>query len=156
MPTDVSANGTSLVSLEMRATPDEIFAVLSDGYAYDDWVVGAKQIRRVDDEWPAVGSMFHHELGVGPIDIEDSSKVIEVDPPRHLVLSVRFRPAGTAVVELTLEPLDETTTRVVMKETPTSGAARKLALATSVMLFVRNEWSLLRLRRLVDATRVGR
>ena len=156
MPTDVSTNGATTVSLEMKATPEEIFAVLADGYAYDDWVVGAKMIRGVDDDWPAKGSKFHHEIGVGPIDIKDSSKVLEVDPPNKLVLSVRFRPAGTAVVEITLEPVDETTTKVTMKETPTSGAARALALATSMMLLVRNEWSLLRLRRLVTATRVGK
>ena len=153
---DVNANGKSVVSLDMKATPEEIFEVLADGYAYDDWVVGAKQIRSVDDNWPAKDSRFHHTIGAGPIDIKDSTKVLEVDPPRKLVLSVRFRPAGTAVVELTLEPVDETTTKVTMKETPTSGAARAMALATSMMLLVRNEWSLLRLRRLVTASRVGK
>ena len=153
MPTDVSTNGTTVVSLDMDATPDEVFAVLSDGYAYDDWVVGAKQIRAVDADWPARGSQFHHEIGVGPVDIKDSSKVLDVDAPNRLVLSVRFRPAGTAVVELTMEPIDGAKTRVVMKETPTSGAARALKLATGMMLLVRNEWSLLRLRRLVAANR---
>jgi len=54
--TDVKTNGTSVVSLEMEATPEEIFAVLADGHAYDDWVVGAKQIRAVDADWPAKGS----------------------------------------------------------------------------------------------------
>jgi uncharacterized protein YndB with AHSA1/START domain len=102
--TDVSTNGTSVVSLDMDATPEEIFAVLADGYAYADWVVGAKKIRAVDADWPTRGSQFHHEIGAGPIDIKDSSKVLEVDPPNRLVLSVRFRPAGTATVELTMEP----------------------------------------------------
>ena len=153
MPTDVSTNGTCVVSLDMEATPEEIFAVLADGYAYADWVVGAKKIRAVDADWPTRGSQFHHEIGAGPIDIKDSSKVLEVDPPNRLVLSVRFRPAGTATVELTMEPTDDRKTRVVMKETPKSGAARALALATSMMLLVRNEWSLLRLRRLVAARR---
>ena len=154
MTTDVKTNGTSVVSLEMEATPEEIFAVLADGYAYDDWVVGAKQIRAVDADCPAKGSQFHHAIGVGPIDIKDSSKVIEVDAPNRLVLSVRFRPAGTAVVELTMERIDDTRTRVVMKETPKSGAARALALATAMMLLVRNEWSLRRLRRLVTQNRL--
>jgi uncharacterized protein YndB with AHSA1/START domain len=151
--TDVSTNGTSVVSLDMDATPEEIFAVLADGYAYADWVVGAKKIRAVDADWPTRGSQFHHEIGAGPIDIKDSSKVLEVDPPNRLVLSVRFRPAGTATVELTMEPTDDGKTRVVMKETPKSGAARALALATSMMLLVRNNLSLLRLRRLVSARR---
>ena len=153
MTTDVSTNGTSVVSLDMDATPEELFAVLADGYAYADWVVGAKKIRGVDADWPTRGSQFHHEIGAGPIDIKDSSKVLEVDPPNRLVLSVRFRPAGTATVELTMEPTDDGKTRVVMKETPKSGAARALALATSMMLLVRNNLSLLRLRRLVSARR---
>jgi uncharacterized protein YndB with AHSA1/START domain len=151
--TDVSTSGSTVVSMEMDATPEEVFAVLADGYAYDDWVVGAKQIRAVDADWPARGSQFHHEIGVGPIDIKDSSKVLEVDAPHRLVLSVRFRPAGTAVVELTMEPIGDARTRVVMKETPTSGAARALKFATGMMLLVRNEWSLLRLRRLVAVHR---
>ena len=156
MPTDVSVTGATVVSRDMEATPEEIFAVLADGWAYDDWVVGAKQIRAVDADWPERGAQFHHEIGVGPIDIKDSSKVLEVDPPHRLVLSVRFRPAGTAVVELSLEPLDNGRTRVVMKETPRSGAARALALATSMILVVRNELSLWRLRRLVTSRRTSR
>ena len=72
-----------------------------------------------------------------------------------MVLSVRFRPAGTAVVELTLEPLDSAKTRVVMKETPKSGPVRALALVTSMMLLFRNELSLWRLRRLVVSRRTS-
>jgi uncharacterized protein YndB with AHSA1/START domain len=153
VPTDVSLSGATVVTREMDATAEEIFAVLADGWAYDDWVVGAKRIRAVDPEWPARGSSFHHAIGAGPVDIKDSSKVIEVDPPHRLVLSVRFRPAGTAVVEMTMEQLDGGTTRVVMKETPKSGPVRALALATSMMLLVRNEVSLWRLRRLVVSRR---
>ena len=155
MPTDVSLSGTTIVSREMHATPAEIFAVLADGWAYDDWVVGAKRIRRVDPDWPARGSQFHHAIGAGPVDIKDSSKVVDVEPPHRLVLSVRFRPAGTAVVELTMEPLDGGTTRVVMKETPKSGPVRALAFATSMFLLLRNELSLWRLRRLVLSRRAA-
>jgi uncharacterized protein YndB with AHSA1/START domain len=127
--------------------------VLADGYSYDDWVVGSKRIRAVDPDWPATGTRFHHTIGAGPVDIKDSSKVLEVDPPHRLVLSVRFRPAGTATVELTMEPLDNGATRVVMKEKPESGPVRVLALALSLMLLVRNELSLWRLRRLVVSRR---
>jgi uncharacterized protein YndB with AHSA1/START domain len=153
VPIDVSLSGATVVSLEMDATPEEIFAVLSDGYVYDEWVVGSKRIRAVDPDFPAPGSQFHHTIGAGPVDIKDSSKVLEADPPKRLVLSVRFRPAGTATVELTLEPRDNGKTRVVMKETPESGAVRALALVTSLMLLVRNELSLWRLRRLVVSRR---
>lgn len=153
MPTDVSLDGATVVSMEMEATPEEIFAVLADGYSYDDWVVGSKQIRAVDADWPAQGSRFHHTIGAGPVDIKDSSKVLEVDPPKRLVLSVRFRPAGTAIVDLKIEPLDNGKTRVVMMEKPESGPVRVLALAVSLLLLVRNELSLWRLRRLVASRR---
>ena len=146
---EIASDGHTVVSTEIDATAEEIFAVLADGYAYDDWVVGAKQIRHVDPDWPAVGSKFHHEIGVGPIDVRDSSKVLDADPPRRLLLEVRFRPAGVATVEMTMEPLDHGRTKVVMVETPECGPARSLALLTSMMLFVRNEWSLHRLKRLV-------
>jgi uncharacterized protein YndB with AHSA1/START domain len=146
---ELSKDGTTVVSLEMDGAPEDVFAVLADGDAYDDWVVGAKQIRCVDANWPAQGSRFHHEVGVGPASVKDSTTVLEVEPPHHIRLEVRFRPAGVAIVDLRMEPIGDGRTRVRMAETPTRGAARALAAVTSVMLLVRNEWSLRRLRRLV-------
>jgi uncharacterized protein YndB with AHSA1/START domain len=67
--------------ITIAAPPDEVFAVLLDGYAYADWVVGARRVRGVDPTWPAVGARFHHALGVGPAELKDSSEILEVDAP---------------------------------------------------------------------------
>ena len=42
----------------VSATPEEVFDVLDDAYAYPKWVVGTRRVRAVDPEWPAVGSQL--------------------------------------------------------------------------------------------------
>ena len=72
------------------------------GYGY--WVVGSKFIRDVDDDWPAVGSAFHHKVGVGPLTINDHSQIVEARRPRLFRLRVKGRPAGTAIVTVEMNP----------------------------------------------------
>ncbi|HYH48339.1 MAG TPA: SRPBCC family protein, partial [Acidimicrobiia bacterium] len=82
----------------IQATPERIFEVLMDPDCYGEWVVGSKYIRGADPDWPAVGSRFHHVVGVGPLSISDHTKIEEIDPPRLLKLRARARPLGTALV----------------------------------------------------------
>ena len=72
--------------IEMDAPIDAVFEVLLDPEAYPQWVVGAKRLRDVDDNWPAPGSSFHHAVGAGPAEVRDATTVREIDPPRRLVL----------------------------------------------------------------------
>ncbi len=113
------------VSRRIDATPQEIWSVLADGWLYTGWVVGASHIRAVDDTWPAVGSKLHHAVGAWPVQIKDSTSVLESEPNRHLVLQARGWPAGEAKVELTLEP-DGVNTLVRIGETPTNGPGKWL------------------------------
>jgi uncharacterized protein YndB with AHSA1/START domain len=92
----------ALASREIEASAREVFAVLTDPTTYPDWLVGAKDIRDIDDDWPIVGSKFFHRVGLGPLSIPDSTKVIEVVPDRQLVLAVRARPFVSAVATFTL------------------------------------------------------
>jgi uncharacterized protein YndB with AHSA1/START domain len=72
-----------------------VFEVLSDPNTYPRWLVGAREIRDVEPEWPALGSRFFHRVGLaGPLTVADSTKVVDVDPPRRLSLEVRVRPFG--------------------------------------------------------------
>jgi uncharacterized protein YndB with AHSA1/START domain len=98
------------------ASPEQIFAVLSDGWTYSDWVVGTSHIRDVEEAWPAVGSKLHHKAGPWPVSLQDSSTVLEMTPDRHLRLKAGLWPLGEAVVDLTLEPLGPDRTKVVMRE----------------------------------------
>ena len=111
-------------SITIDAPVERVFAFLADGRRYADWVVGAKRIRHVDEAWPAPGSRFHHTVGIGPIEIDDNSEVLEVDANRFLKLRVRARPAGQAEVTLSLRPTDGMRTFVEMEEHPVRGIAK--------------------------------
>jgi uncharacterized protein YndB with AHSA1/START domain len=137
-------------SIRTRAEPDDVFDVLEDACAYPRWVIGARRVRAVDPSWPAIGSRFHHALGTAVGELHDSSKVLERDRPNRMVLEVRFRPAGVAKVEISVEP-DFDGARIEIRETPTSGPLSKLPrLVTDPLLRLRNALSLWRLRRVVE------
>lgn len=87
----------------MDVVPERVFEVLADAHSYEHWVVGTKRIRYADPSWPEPGSRLHHSVGVGPITLKDNTKVVESDPPRHLVLEARGRPFGIAYIEFTVE-----------------------------------------------------
>jgi uncharacterized protein YndB with AHSA1/START domain len=134
--------------ITIAAPPDAVFAVLLDAYAYADWVVGARRVRAVDPEWPAVGARFHHALGLGPLELKDSSKILEVDRPHHLALEVRFRPFGLGRVDLALEAVrGGRATLVTMDEV--AGVNGQMRSIERLLIALRNWWSLRRLRRLV-------
>lgn len=111
-------------SITIDAPVERVFSVLADGRRYAEWVVGAKRIRSVDESWPAPGSKFHHTVGVGPIELDDNSEVLDVETNRRMKLRVRARPAGQAEVTLTLQPTDGMRTRVEMEERPVRGFAK--------------------------------
>jgi uncharacterized protein YndB with AHSA1/START domain len=85
------------------ASPERVFAVLADPDSYGHWVVGSDTIRDADDNWPAVGSRFHHRVGFGPLKVNDHTEVLESDPPNRLQLKAKARPLGTARVTMILE-----------------------------------------------------
>ena len=89
----------------MHATSEQVWSVLSDGWLYPLWVVGAARIREVDDAWPAEGSSLHHSVGVWPLLISDSTQVIDVQPDLSLTLRARAWPVGEARVVISLEPV---------------------------------------------------
>ena len=136
--------------ITVSATPDAVFAVLDDAEAYPRWVVGARRLRRVDADWPHEGSEFHHAIGVAGAELKDSTEVLEHVASRRIVLEVRFRPTGTARVEISVEPLEGGSV-VTMEEHPDSGPVSWLPrLVTDPALHLRNAWSLQRLRHEVE------
>lgn len=150
---DPTATGAR-TTMPFRSPPEAVFAVLADGHRYADWVVGAKRVRAVDDTWPEPGSRFHHEVGVGPLTIRDSSEVVSMDPPRKVVLEVRAFPAGKARVTLTITPGEGGGSEVLMEEVPTGGPAKTIdSWPLRRLTMLRNVESLKRLRRVVDGRR---
>jgi uncharacterized protein YndB with AHSA1/START domain len=136
--------------ITVSASPEDVFAVLDDADAYPKWVVGARRLRRVDPDWPHEGSEFHHAIGLPGAELKDSTEVIEHSAPRRIVLEVRFRPTGTARVEISVDPVEGGTV-VTMEEDPHSGPVSWLPrLVTDPALHLRNAWSLQRLRHEVE------
>src|SRR4051812_46710029 len=66
--------------LYINVPPATVFAVLSEPGNYPDWVVGARRIRDSDGHFPAVGSRFHHQVGVPPLVLNDHTEVLENVP----------------------------------------------------------------------------
>lgn len=111
------------VSRLVHATPEHVWEVLSDGWLYPLWVVGASRMREVDDSWPAVGARLHHSVGSWPALIDDTTSVVECTPGSVLVLLARAWPAGDARVSIRLEAQGGET-NVVMEEDASSGPGR--------------------------------
>src|SRR4051794_794960 len=107
-------------SASSRASTDEVWAVLADGWRYTNWVVGASHMRAVHAEWPEPGTKLFHASGIWPLLTRDQTTVESVDPGRSIVLTARGRPLGEARIELTLEPAGAGCT-ITMRESPVTG-----------------------------------
>ena len=107
----------------MSVGPDAVWRVLSDGWLYPLFVVGASRMREVDDSWPASGARLHHSVGVWPLLLDDMTEVLSSEPTRRLVLRAHGWPVGAARVQFLLEPHTEGT-RVTIGEDVESGPGR--------------------------------
>jgi hypothetical protein len=144
------------VSMTMPVSPEQVFAVLADGWLYTSWVVGTSHIRDVDDRWPAQGTRIHHSAGAWPLLVKDVSVVRAVERPWMLDLQARLWPLGEARVRLDLKQATPGTTEVTMTEYGTRGLVRLIPEALqAVVLVPRNRESLGRLRDLAVGRALG-
>ncbi|HSU02858.1 MAG TPA: SRPBCC family protein [Nocardioides sp.] len=140
----------STTSRTLAATPEQVWSVLSDGWLYPLFVVGASRMREVDDTWPAVGSRLHHSVGAWPLLINDTTEVLEVEEERRILLLARGWPAGQAHVEILLRPTGSST-EVTMVEQATAGPGALIPKPIQdVQLHVRNVEALRRLAFVVE------
>lgn len=136
--------------LDMNASPEQVFAVLSEPRSYARWVVGSREVRRADPEWPAVGTAFDHTVGIWPLGLSDHSEVVASQPPRMLKLLVKARPFSRAYVTLQLDG-NGGGTRVSMDEVAADARSRLFFNPlTDPLVRVRNHVSLKRLKALAE------
>jgi hypothetical protein len=134
-------------------SPDDVFAVLADGWLFPTWVVGASRMRDVDEAWPAVGSKLHHSFGVWPAVIDDETTVLEWDPPRRMVIQPAGWPLGEARVTLEVQPRGAGSV-VRITERAVKGPATAIPTAVlDVALRVRNVETLRRLAFIAEGRR---
>lgn len=134
----------------MSCSPDDVFAVLEDGWSYAMWVVGAARIREVDTAWPERGSRIHHSVGAWPVLLSDETEVEKVDQPHLLRLRVKAWPTGEGRVTLSCVAQGDRT-EVVMEEEAVSGPARLIPKPVQdALLHHRNVEALRRLAYLAE------
>lgn len=139
----------------IKSVPDDVWAVLSDGWLYPTWVVGATRMRDVDSTWPQTGSKLHHSAGVWPAVVNDNTEVLESEPGRFLRLRARGWPFGEAEVKISLTP-SGAETLVEIDETAVSGPGAMIpAPVEAVMVKWRNAETLRRLAFIVENRQAG-
>lgn len=135
----------------MNCSPEAVFDVLSDGWTYATWVVGAARIRKVDEGFPTAGRSVHHSIGSWPLLLSDRTEVEHVDRPHEIVLKAKAWPVGEALVRLSCTPRGDQT-EVEMEEYSVAGP---LALVPrpveDLLLLGRNKESLRRLAYLAES-----
>jgi uncharacterized protein YndB with AHSA1/START domain len=144
------------VQRRLNCSPEQVFAVLRDGWTYPVWVVGASRMRSVDEGWPAPGSKLHHSFGVWPLLLNDTTEVLELDPGHRLVLEAGGWPIGNARVEITVEAAVDGSL-VSMAEDVSDGPARLVPQPVRVAgIDVRNRETMRRLALLAEGRERGR
>ncbi|MDQ4048846.1 MAG: SRPBCC family protein [Actinomycetota bacterium] len=140
-------------TLTIDAPPARVFDVLSDPESYGVWVVGSKQVRDADADFPAPGSRFHHTVGFGPITVSDHTVVEEMKRPQRIKLRAKARPLGTTHVTLELKRKGRSKTEVTMTEGPADPLSALVFYHPLTHLLVRgrNDESLRRLAELAAA-----
>jgi uncharacterized protein YndB with AHSA1/START domain len=140
----------SVTARLIGAPAADVWRVLSDGWLYGLWVVGATRIRMVDETWPAAGSEIQHSVGFWPAMIDDTTSVTSMEPEKEIVLQARAWPGGEAEVHVKLEPVGSSC-RVTINEDATHGPARLIpGPLRRTALDVRNRESLRRLAFLAE------
>lgn len=129
--------------------PEDVFDHLLDPWRYPEWLLGASTMRAVDDNWPEVGSRFHHRVGFGPLKVNDRSKIIEIEPPTRLVLHVRATPAVQGIVTFTVEPTAEGSV-LWLQEEPAVKLGQLMRPVLDPATHVRNKASLRNLADLME------
>ena len=140
----------AVVERNIAASPQDVFAVLANGWYYSGWVVGTSHMRAVEASWPAAGSRLFHASGIWPAALRDETQVEKISWPNLLVMIARGRPFGQARVELTLTSSDGGTL-ARLSETPISGPGRWIHNPINEQLLIRrNIESLARLAAIAE------
>jgi len=143
-------DGTAVVRRQIHAEPAKVWSVLSDGWLYPSWVVGASRMREVEESWPAPGSKLHHSVGLWPLLLDDRTEVLGCEPQRSLRLKAHGWPAGAAEVLIELAPSGDGT-EVTIQEDAVAGPARLVpAPVRQLGVIPRNKEALRRLSFLAE------
>lgn len=139
--------GVATNARQMQPSARQVWAVLSDGRRYAEWVVGTSRIRDADPAFPEPGTRIHYTVGRGPIRHDGHTEVVALDPGRRLELEAYAWPLGTARIVLRLNDRAGGC-RVEIEEHPKRGPAGRLHNpGLDLLIKLRNVETLRRLER---------
>jgi short-subunit dehydrogenase len=149
-PEALDGHGRTRVCRHVAAPPPAVWAVLSDGWLYANWVVGASRVRAVVAAGPAPGSRGHHSIGVWPAVVSDVSRCLEAEPGRRMVVHAEGWPLGEARVELSIVARNDGC-EVTMVEDATAGPGMAIPRpARQQVIAARNREALRRLALIAE------
>ena len=135
---------------DVRASRQQIWDAMADGWTYAQWVVGNSRTRAVDGQWQQSGSAIKHSVGIWPLVISDQTVVESCTPAEELVLRAGIGPLGALRITLRLHDIPDGC-RIEMIEVPESGPVKlipnRLVLAA---VYPRNRECLWRLTALAE------
>jgi hypothetical protein len=134
----------------VRAPVPDVFAILTNGWTYAAWVVGASRVRDVEEGWPQPGHSIHHSVGIWPLLLNDTTTVEQYEPLRFLQLRVRAWPTGEGHVEFVATDRDGDC-HLLMREQAVKGPLAVLPhTVVDPLLRTRNHETLRRLALLAE------
>lgn len=135
----------------IQRSPGQVWDVLADGHAYAEWVVGTKEIRAVDGDWPALGSAIHYTVGVGPFTYDGTTTVRRLEPGHTLGLEADGGVLGTARIHIELLDWGDETV-LIFDEHPLRGAGyRWHNTVADAVLLLRGRPMVQKLARVVES-----
>jgi uncharacterized protein YndB with AHSA1/START domain len=98
------------VSVELAATPQQVWEVVEPVERHVEWMADAVAIRFDGDQTRGVGTRFLCDTKVGPIRLTDRMEITEWEPPEPDgstgVMGVHHVGLVTGTGRFTLEPID--------------------------------------------------
>ncbi|GAB7110042.1 SRPBCC family protein [Streptomyces phaeofaciens JCM 4814] len=130
------------------SSPAEVWALLSDGRRYGEWVSGTQEVTAADAHWPDVGARLRVRVGVGPLVLDDTCVVRICEPQRRLELEAKADPFGAARIAMRLIPWGENTLFVLDWHPLRGPGIRMHGLPVDYVVRIRNGMMLTKLARI--------
>jgi carbon monoxide dehydrogenase subunit G len=101
--------GRISVSIDLDATPAEVWQIVEPIERHVDWMADAEAIRFEGEQRRGVGTRFVCDTKVGPIRLQDRMEITEWIPERRMGVRHAGIVTGTGVFELAPIDLDRRT-----------------------------------------------
>lgn len=110
-------------------------------------------MRDVEAHWPSPGARLHHSVGIWPVMLNDTTTVVEWEPPKRAVFRARGWPIGEAHVSIEVYPTADGCAVQIVEDAirgPATWVAKPLR---SLALNARNRETLRRLAYIAEGMR---